>query len=183
MPIRWTAENDHLLLLKLLETHPSLSVDAKAIVASWPTHNGDVPTARAVTERFVKIRKDAKAKGIVGDNGKLFSVTKPKGGTGVVKRRSTTTPSPTKARGAAARKKKNTPTPPTASEEDDDSQPATGVQAIEGVKQNHHSADDVDSADEDNAIIKYEAIGDDEDDKHGQLGVGGSDAYGVEDEE
>ncbi|MCJ1382718.1 hypothetical protein MMC17_005831 [Xylographa soralifera] len=62
MPIKWTSENDQLLLLKVLETHP-ISIDTKAVVAAWPTNNGEIPTPRAITERILKIRALAKAAG------------------------------------------------------------------------------------------------------------------------
>ncbi|OAG07950.1 uncharacterized protein CC84DRAFT_1256905 [Paraphaeosphaeria sporulosa] len=51
----WTPENDRLLLLKLIETH-GISVDSNKIVAAWPD-GGTKPTARAITERFVKLRQ------------------------------------------------------------------------------------------------------------------------------
>ncbi|KAJ4305276.1 hypothetical protein N0V90_000807 [Kalmusia sp. IMI 367209] len=57
MPMSWTAENDRLLLLKLIETH-GISVDSSKIAAAWPD-GGVKPSARAVTERFVKLRKDS----------------------------------------------------------------------------------------------------------------------------
>ncbi|TKA77588.1 hypothetical protein B0A49_01741 [Cryomyces minteri] len=63
MPIKWTAENDNLLFLKTLETH-DVNFDAKKIAAAWPTDKGEVPTARAITERLVKIRKNARANGV-----------------------------------------------------------------------------------------------------------------------
>ncbi|MCJ1295475.1 hypothetical protein MMC34_007038 [Xylographa carneopallida] len=62
MPIKWTSENDQLLLLKVLETH-AISIDTKAVVAVWPTTNGEIPTPRAITERVLKIRSLAKAAG------------------------------------------------------------------------------------------------------------------------
>lgn len=34
MPMRWTPDKDHILLLKLLETH-DISVDTKKIAAAW----------------------------------------------------------------------------------------------------------------------------------------------------
>ncbi|MCJ1397945.1 hypothetical protein MMC11_001141 [Xylographa trunciseda] len=68
MPIKWTSENDQLLLLKVLETH-SITIDTKAVSAAWPTDKGEVPSARAITERVVKIRSLAKATG-----GGTFSV-------------------------------------------------------------------------------------------------------------
>ncbi|KAK6534345.1 hypothetical protein TWF281_005668 [Arthrobotrys megalospora] len=55
MPVKWTAENDHLLLLTLLETH-NIKVDGELIKAAWPSNGGEVPTARAIKERIVKIR-------------------------------------------------------------------------------------------------------------------------------
>ncbi|KAF3912011.1 hypothetical protein AA313_de0209966 [Arthrobotrys entomopaga] len=55
MPMKWTAENDHLLLLTLLETH-NIKVDGEKIQAAWPKSAGEPPTARAVRERIVKIR-------------------------------------------------------------------------------------------------------------------------------
>ncbi|KAH8431910.1 uncharacterized protein LDX57_009559 [Aspergillus melleus] len=61
MPVKWTPENDQLLLLKILETH-DLSVDPKRVADAWPTtvENGkeiDRPTPRAITERLVRMRK------------------------------------------------------------------------------------------------------------------------------
>ncbi|KAK6528743.1 hypothetical protein TWF694_003982 [Orbilia ellipsospora] len=55
MPMKWTAENDHLLLLTLLETH-NIKVDGDKIHAAWPKSAGEKPTARAVRERIIKIR-------------------------------------------------------------------------------------------------------------------------------
>ncbi|EPS41057.1 hypothetical protein H072_5049 [Dactylellina haptotyla CBS 200.50] len=58
MPVKWTAENDHLLLLTLLETH-NIKVDGDKIRAAWPQSAGEQPTARAIKERIVKIRSMA----------------------------------------------------------------------------------------------------------------------------
>ncbi|KAK6341001.1 hypothetical protein TWF696_009313 [Orbilia brochopaga] len=55
MPVKWTAENDHLLLLTLLETH-NIKVDGEKIRSAWPQSAGEQPTARAIRERIVKIR-------------------------------------------------------------------------------------------------------------------------------
>ncbi|KAF1974880.1 hypothetical protein BU23DRAFT_553119 [Bimuria novae-zelandiae CBS 107.79] len=67
MPMSWTPENDRLLLLKLIETQ-GISVDSNKIVAAWP--DGSVkPTARAITERFVKLRQLAGLKGSVSSSG------------------------------------------------------------------------------------------------------------------
>ncbi|MCJ1407714.1 hypothetical protein MMC19_001785 [Ptychographa xylographoides] len=70
MPIKWTSENDQLLLLKILETC-AVNADVRKISEAWHlvlTSNlardqGDVPTARAITERLCKIRTLAKANG------------------------------------------------------------------------------------------------------------------------
>ncbi|KAI9855109.1 MAG: hypothetical protein M1830_006483 [Pleopsidium flavum] len=62
MPVKWTPDNDQMLLLKILETHSDLSVDARKISSAWPPDR-DAPTARAITERLVKIRSLAKANG------------------------------------------------------------------------------------------------------------------------
>lgn len=61
MPIKWVPELDQLLLLLLLDTHP-FKIDPDLIVAAWPTDRGDIPTARSITERFVRIRRTAAAK-------------------------------------------------------------------------------------------------------------------------
>ncbi|OOO12907.1 hypothetical protein OAory_01006560 [Aspergillus oryzae] len=61
MPMRWTPENDQLLLLKILETH-DLSVDTKRVAEAWPgTDSSNRPTPRAITERLVKMRQMVKA--------------------------------------------------------------------------------------------------------------------------
>ncbi|KAI9807611.1 MAG: hypothetical protein M1825_005551 [Sarcosagium campestre] len=58
MPVKWTPDNDQVLLLKILETHPTISVDASAVANAWPADR-EKPTARAISERLVKIRKTA----------------------------------------------------------------------------------------------------------------------------
>ncbi|PTU23481.1 hypothetical protein P175DRAFT_0500040 [Aspergillus ochraceoroseus IBT 24754] len=61
MPMKWTAENDQLLLLKILETH-DLSVDTKRVAEAWPSLPGqDLPTPRAITERLVRMRQLVKS--------------------------------------------------------------------------------------------------------------------------
>ncbi|KAE8152432.1 hypothetical protein BDV25DRAFT_137881 [Aspergillus avenaceus] len=61
MPMRWTPENDQLLLLKILETH-KLNVDTKQVADAWPnTDPKNRPTPRAITERLVKMRQLVKA--------------------------------------------------------------------------------------------------------------------------
>ncbi|KAI9671188.1 MAG: hypothetical protein M1817_003695 [Caeruleum heppii] len=62
MPVKWTAEKDQLLLLKILETHPQITVDGQAIIDVWPVEEGqEKPTPRAISERLVRIRKNAGA--------------------------------------------------------------------------------------------------------------------------
>ncbi|KAI9699435.1 MAG: hypothetical protein M1836_003046 [Candelina mexicana] len=78
--MKWTSDNDQLLLLKILETH-DITVKANAISAAWPlidscpllspakkpsltfnplvAKDREVPTPRAITERLVSIRKQA----------------------------------------------------------------------------------------------------------------------------
>ncbi|ODM15304.1 hypothetical protein SI65_09245 [Aspergillus cristatus] len=61
MPVKWTPENDQLLLLKILETH-DLSVNTKKVAEAWPaTDAKDKPTPRAITERLVRMRQTARA--------------------------------------------------------------------------------------------------------------------------
>ncbi|RMJ27896.1 hypothetical protein PHISP_01239 [Aspergillus sp. HF37] len=82
MPIKWTPENDQLLLLKILETN-EINVDTKKIADAWPA--GDAtPTPRAIRERLVKIRKDIKATGAgdthfsIGDGSAASTPVKPR---------------------------------------------------------------------------------------------------------
>ncbi|KAF2659023.1 hypothetical protein K491DRAFT_675947 [Lophiostoma macrostomum CBS 122681] len=56
MPMSWTPENDRLLLLKLIETH-GIKVDIAKIEKAWPKTANPKPTARAITERFAKLRQ------------------------------------------------------------------------------------------------------------------------------
>ncbi|KAK4987473.1 hypothetical protein LTR50_004605 [Elasticomyces elasticus] len=62
MPVKWSPDTDQLLLLLILKTH-SISVDAKKVADAWPNDRGEKPSARAVTERLVKIRNLARASG------------------------------------------------------------------------------------------------------------------------
>ncbi|KAF2715237.1 hypothetical protein K504DRAFT_457408 [Pleomassaria siparia CBS 279.74] len=57
MVMSWTPDNDRILLLKLIETH-SIDVKPSLIADAWPT-GGSKPTPRAISERFVRLRKDA----------------------------------------------------------------------------------------------------------------------------
>ncbi|TPX23677.1 hypothetical protein DIZ76_013013 [Coccidioides immitis] len=60
MPIKWTPENDQILLLKILETH-QLSVDTKKVSEAWPQADPNaIPTPRAITERLHRIKKASK---------------------------------------------------------------------------------------------------------------------------
>ncbi|KAI9825238.1 MAG: hypothetical protein M1832_001272 [Thelocarpon impressellum] len=63
MPVKWTSDNDQMLLLKLLESNPNISIDAQAISAAWPSDR-ERPSPRAITERFVRIRQLAKIAGV-----------------------------------------------------------------------------------------------------------------------
>ncbi|KAI5307794.1 hypothetical protein KEM55_007403 [Ascosphaera atra] len=58
MPVRWTAEADQLILVKLLETH-SIKVDYAAIAAAWPNDDRvGRPTTKAISQRIAKLRKN-----------------------------------------------------------------------------------------------------------------------------
>ncbi|KAJ6116016.1 hypothetical protein N7523_006433 [Penicillium sp. IBT 18751x] len=59
MPIRWTADADQTLLLKILETQ-DLNVDYAKVAAAWPGPAENRPTPRAIRERLVKIKENAK---------------------------------------------------------------------------------------------------------------------------
>ncbi|KAJ9642809.1 hypothetical protein H2199_004330 [Coniosporium tulheliwenetii] len=70
MPVKWSPDMDQLLLVKMMETH-DLKVDANKIISAWPTDRGDIPTARAITERLVKIRQQATGKKGAASSGHL----------------------------------------------------------------------------------------------------------------
>ncbi|KAG0132164.1 hypothetical protein HOY82DRAFT_669536 [Tuber indicum] len=57
--MKWTADNDQLLFLKLIETH-DVSVRPQKIQEAWPRDGREVPTARAISERIAKIRNAVK---------------------------------------------------------------------------------------------------------------------------
>ncbi|KAF2433695.1 hypothetical protein EJ08DRAFT_676493 [Tothia fuscella] len=63
MVVRWTAEKDQLLLLKMVELHPVSAADAKKIADSWPGDKDDKPTHRAISQHVDKLRAQLKAKG------------------------------------------------------------------------------------------------------------------------
>ncbi|PLN78756.1 hypothetical protein BDW42DRAFT_174314 [Aspergillus taichungensis] len=73
MPVKWTPENDQLLLLKILETH-ELSVDTKKVADAWPAGESH-PTPRAITERLVRMRQMVKQTNKEGSEGH-FSIGK-----------------------------------------------------------------------------------------------------------
>ena len=95
--------NDIQLLLKVLETH-NITIDTKAVHASWPTDKGEVPSPRAITERVLKIRSLAKATG-----GGTFSVKSSQSRSlGATKPKSSATPTtPKKARAKTGSGAKN----------------------------------------------------------------------------
>ncbi|KAG0636945.1 hypothetical protein HOY80DRAFT_1138718 [Tuber brumale] len=57
--MKWTADNDQLLFLKLIETH-DVSVRPQKIQEAWPRDGREVPTARAISERIAKLRNTVK---------------------------------------------------------------------------------------------------------------------------
>ncbi|KAJ5132987.1 hypothetical protein N7448_007145 [Penicillium atrosanguineum] len=59
MPIRWTADADQTLLLKILETQ-DLIVDFVKVAAAWPGPAESRPTPRAIKERLFKIKENAR---------------------------------------------------------------------------------------------------------------------------
>ncbi|KAI9784684.1 MAG: hypothetical protein M1816_000749 [Peltula sp. TS41687] len=97
MPVKWTPDNDQMLLLKILETHPALSVDTKAVSEAWPS-NLEKPSARAITERLVRIRKNAGIQFTVKSAQATKGPSSPNGAKGVTG----TTPTPRKGRAKAA---------------------------------------------------------------------------------
>ncbi|KAI6818228.1 hypothetical protein KC340_g14833 [Hortaea werneckii] len=72
MPVQWTTEVDHRLLLLILEI---VQVDHKKIAERWAEKYGregeEQPTARAITERLYKLKKQA------GGNGNNKAVATP----------------------------------------------------------------------------------------------------------
>ncbi|OCL12054.1 hypothetical protein AOQ84DRAFT_421325 [Glonium stellatum] len=74
MPIKWTPELDQLLLCLIIETQ-TFKLDPEKVVAAWPTDKGDVPTARAITERIVRIRQRGKTHGKPNGKKSRFSLS------------------------------------------------------------------------------------------------------------
>ncbi|RDW70750.1 uncharacterized protein DSM5745_08261 [Aspergillus mulundensis] len=114
MPIKWSADMDKLLLVKIIETH-DLKVDAKRVADAWPgtTEGQDKPTPRAITERLVRIRADIKA---AKGEGTLSIGTVPKSSPGTATPRKarkpatpTSTPDSSKRRRTASTITKSSP--------------------------------------------------------------------------
>ncbi|CAI7667351.1 hypothetical protein N7533_006974 [Penicillium manginii] len=66
--VRWTAENDQILFMKILETH-EISVDSGKVAAAWPGEEESRPTGRAIKERITKIKeilKNSTGKSLAG---------------------------------------------------------------------------------------------------------------------
>lgn len=63
MPMSWTAENDRILLFKLIETH-NITVQAQKIADAWPEDAPVKPTGRAIKERFVRLGQLSGLKGV-----------------------------------------------------------------------------------------------------------------------
>ncbi|KAJ5989198.1 hypothetical protein N7481_004408 [Penicillium waksmanii] len=57
--VRWTAENDQILLAKMIEAH-DFSVDTAKMATLWPGDEESRPTARAIKERIAKIKEISK---------------------------------------------------------------------------------------------------------------------------
>ncbi|KAI9653841.1 MAG: hypothetical protein M1821_006872 [Bathelium mastoideum] len=73
MPVKWGTDNDHRLLLTIISTH-KLTIDSKKVAENWPKDcGGEKPTARAISERLFKIRKEACL------NADDFNISKPRG--------------------------------------------------------------------------------------------------------
>lgn len=81
-----------------------IQVDAKKISAAWPTDKGEAPTARAITERLVKIRSNAVKSGL--GNFSISSSQNNSASTSVATSRATSSKTP------ATPARKNTTNPP-----------------------------------------------------------------------
>lgn len=60
--MRWTPDKDQLMFLMLLKTH-NISINYNAIAEAWPADQDEKPTARAISERLIKMRKQVAASG------------------------------------------------------------------------------------------------------------------------
>ncbi|KAM0805323.1 hypothetical protein BDR22DRAFT_392841 [Usnea florida] len=119
MPVKWTAETDQILLLKILETS-EVSPKYKDIAEKWPT-GVERPTPRAISERIAKIREKAKASGTASH----FSVPSAASNNPSTPRKKSTTstakkPAPSKTNGAKARPSKRKRAEPMSDDDDSD---------------------------------------------------------------
>ncbi|KAF2142772.1 uncharacterized protein K452DRAFT_307694 [Aplosporella prunicola CBS 121167] len=62
MPIRWTSDNDQVLLLTIINSH-NFSINYDTVAEHWPKDRGEIPTARAIRERIVKLRNTSGVRG------------------------------------------------------------------------------------------------------------------------
>ncbi|KAI7471088.1 hypothetical protein KC351_g12299 [Hortaea werneckii] len=89
MPVQWTTEVDHRLLLLILEI---VQVDHKKIAERWAEKYGqegrEQPTARAITERLYKLKKQAGGSGnnkVVATPSRKSTTSIPKTATKIVR--------------------------------------------------------------------------------------------------
>ncbi|RMZ12728.1 hypothetical protein D0860_02848 [Hortaea werneckii] len=89
MPVQWTTEVDHRLLLLILEI---VQVDHKKIAERWAEkygqEGGEQPTARAITERLYKLKKQAGGSGnnkVVATPSRKSTTSIPKTATKIVR--------------------------------------------------------------------------------------------------
>ncbi|KAI6814432.1 hypothetical protein KC332_g1145 [Hortaea werneckii] len=89
MPVQWTTEVDHRLLLLILEI---VQVDHKKIAERWAEkygqEGGEQPTARAITERLYKLKKQAGGSGnnkVVATPSRKSTTSTPKTATKIVR--------------------------------------------------------------------------------------------------
>ncbi|EEA25785.1 hypothetical protein TMatcc_005980 [Talaromyces marneffei ATCC 18224] len=75
MPIQWTASNERLLFLRILELS-NTTIDYKKVSETWPNPN-ERPTPRAVSEHIFKLKKLARAES-GGTNSNTTAASTPK---------------------------------------------------------------------------------------------------------
>ncbi|KAJ5386301.1 hypothetical protein N7509_008842 [Penicillium cosmopolitanum] len=75
--VRWTAENDQILLAKMIEAH-DFSVDTAKMATLWPGDEESRPTARAIKERIAKIKEISKASSANGPAGPSTPAKRPR---------------------------------------------------------------------------------------------------------
>ncbi|CAI7613574.1 unnamed protein product [Penicillium pancosmium] len=75
--VRWTAENDQILLAKMIEAH-DFSVDTAKMATLWPGDEESRPTARAIKERIAKIKEISKASSANGLAGPSTPAKRPR---------------------------------------------------------------------------------------------------------